>query len=52
MSLHSHLTEVIHKLLATKDPNALGNFESLSLEVKAKHFTADEPGVTNVPASK
>jgi len=48
VSLHSHLTEVIQHLLASKDPKALENFESISLGVKAKHFSAVEPGAKNV----
>jgi hypothetical protein len=42
--VRSHLTEVIHKLLLSKDPDALQKLESLSLEVKAKHFDANQPG--------
>lgn len=48
VSLHSHLTEVIHKLITSKDPNALENFENISLETKKAHFTAAEPGAKNV----
>lgn len=44
VSVRSHLTEVIHKLLLSKDPDALQKLESLSLEVKAKHFDANQPG--------
>ena len=40
MSVKSHLTELIHKLLLAKDPDALATLESLSLEVKAAHFDA------------
>ncbi len=42
--MRSHLTEVIHKLLLSKDPEALEKLESISLEVKAKHFDANQPG--------
>jgi len=47
VSLHSHIAEVLQTLLTSKDPNALANFESTSLEVKAKHFkpTIGVPGV-------
>lgn len=44
VSLHGHLTELIHSLLTSKDPNALEKLESLSLDVKAKHFKAAEAG--------
>ena len=44
-SLHSHLTELVHSLLQSKDPKALEKLESISLAVKAKHFTAAEEGV-------
>ena len=44
MSVRSHLTEVIHKLLLSKDPDALEKLESISLAVKAKHFDANQPG--------
>jgi len=49
VSLHSHLTEVIHKLLSSKDPNALDNLENISLEIKKQHFAAAEPGAKNAP---
>lgn len=45
VSLHSHLSEVIHKLLQEKPADALETFESISLEVKQKHFVAHEPGL-------
>ena len=44
VSLHSHLTELVHSLLQSKDPKALEKLESISLGVKAKHFTASEEG--------
>mmetsp|Transcript_46318 Transcript_46318/g.100610 ORF Transcript_46318/g.100610 Transcript_46318/m.100610 type:complete len:452 (+) Transcript_46318:149-1504(+) len=47
ISLHDHLTEVIHTLLASKDQNALENLENISLEVKSKHFNAKETGLKN-----
>jgi len=50
VSLHSHLSEVIHKLLISKDPAALDNLENISLEIKKQHFTAKEPGSKNPPA--
>ena len=40
VSVRSHLAELIHKLLTSKDPDALSKLESLSLEVKAAHFDA------------
>merc|ERR1719473_1859559 len=51
VSLHSHLSEVIQELLATKSPS-LDDLESISLEVKKKHFTSLEPAAKNpaVPA--
>lgn len=49
VSLHGHLTELIHSLLTSKDPNALEKLESLSLDVKAKHFKAAEAGTRNLP---
>ena len=45
ISMHSHLAEVIHKLLLEKPANPLESFESSSLEVKGKHFTAKEAGL-------
>ena len=42
VSLHSHLSELIQQLLKAKDPK-LEELESISLEVKAKHFTSLEP---------
>jgi len=48
ISVHSHLTEVIHRLITSKDENALKEFENISLEVKKAHFTAEEPGVKNI----
>jgi len=44
VSIHSHLTELIHSLLTDKDANALLNLENISLGVKAKRFAATEPG--------
>lgn len=38
VSLHSHLAELIQELLTSKDPDALSKLESISLDVKAKHF--------------
>lgn len=38
VSLHTHLSEVLQSLLKSKDPNALANFESISLDVKAGRF--------------
>ena len=38
VNLHDHLAEMLQGLLASKDPNALANFESLSLDVKAGRF--------------
>lgn len=49
VSLHSHLAEVIHKLLLEKPKDALETFESLSLETKGKHFKAAEKGGLKVP---
>lgn len=49
VSVRSHLTEVIHKLLLSKDPDALQKLESISLEVKAKHFDANQPGSKEKP---
>ena len=42
VSMRSHLTEVIHRLLLSKDADALSKLESISLEVKAKHFDANQ----------
>ena len=50
VSLHSHLAEVIQELLASKDPDALSKLESISLDVKAKHFKP-AMGVTPVAPS-
>ena len=36
--------ELIHKLLLSKDADALEKLESLSLEVKKAHFDAKQPG--------
>ena len=44
VSVRSHLAELIHKLLLTKDADALAKLESLSLEVKKAHFDAAQPG--------
>lgn len=44
VSVRSHLTELIHRLLQSKDPDALKSLESLSLEVKASHFKAETAG--------
>jgi len=44
VSVRSHLTELIHRLLQSKDPDALKGLESLSLEVKASHFKAEAAG--------
>jgi len=49
VSVRSHLTEVIHKLLLSKDPDALAKLESISLSVKAKHFDANQPGSKDKP---
>lgn len=49
VSVRSHLTEVIHKLLLSKDPDALEKLESISLAVKAKHFDANQPGSKEKP---
>lgn len=43
VSMHSHLAELIQSVLLSKDNDALEKLESLSLEVKAGHFNADEP---------
>ena len=43
VSMQSHLTELIHKLLHSKNPKALEELESLSLEVKKTHFDANQP---------
>jgi len=40
VSVRSHLTEVIHRLLQSKEADALKSLESISLEVKAAHFAA------------
>ena len=45
VSLHSHLAEVIHKLLLDRPSDALSSFESTSIDVKAKHFVAHEAGL-------
>lgn len=44
VSVRSHLAELIHKLLISKDADALAKLESLSLEVKQAHFDAAQPG--------
>ena len=44
VSVRSHLTEVIHRLLLSKEANALEKLESISLEVKAGHFSGGAPG--------
>jgi hypothetical protein len=44
ISIHSHLTELIHTLLTEKDVNALQNLENISLGVKAKRFVAPQAG--------
>jgi len=44
VSVRSHLAELIHSLLTSKDPDALAKLESLSLDVKAAHFEAKQPG--------
>lgn len=50
VSLHSHLAEVIHKLLLEKPANPLETFESVSLEVKKKHFVSEEAGLKDLSA--
>ena len=42
--MRSHLTELIHELLLSKNPKVLEDLESLSLEVKKAHFDANQPG--------
>ena len=44
VSVHSHLTELIHTLLTEKDANALDNLENISLGVKARRFAVTEAG--------
>jgi len=44
ISVRSHLAELIHTLLKSKDPDALAKLESLSLDVKQAHFDAKQPG--------
>ena len=46
VSVRSHLAEIVHKLLLEKKSPAemLAKLESLSLEVKAAHFDANQPG--------
>ena len=43
VSIRSHLTELIHKLLLSKNPKALEQLESLSLEGNNTHFDANQP---------
>jgi len=50
VSLHSHLAEIIHKLLLEKPDNPLEAFESISLEVKKNHFIAKEAGLKDLSA--
>jgi radial spoke head protein 4A len=47
VSVRSHLTEVIHRLLLSKEGDALEKLESISLEVKAAHFNAASSGKEN-----
>jgi len=49
VSVRSHLAELIHSLLTSKDPNALEKLESISLEVKAAHFDGGKPATKAVP---
>lgn len=44
VSIHSHLTELIHQLLMEKGASALEDLENISLGVKAKRFVAAEAG--------
>jgi len=52
VSVRSHLAEIVHKLLLEKKSPAemLAKLESLSLEVKAAHFDANQPGSKVKPA--
>jgi len=50
VSLHSHLSEIIHKLLLEKPANPLEAFESISLQVKKNHFVASEAGLKDLGA--
>ena len=43
VSVRSHLAELIHSLLLSKDPKALEKLESISLEVKAAHYDGGVP---------
>ena len=45
VSLHSHLAEVIHKLLLEKPADVFERFESTSIDVKTQHFVARESGL-------
>jgi len=52
VSLHSHLAEVIHKLLLEKPSNPLESFESISMDVKGKHFAAKEAGLKDLKSEE
>jgi len=49
VSVRSHLAELIHSLLLSKDPKALEKLESISLEVKAAHYDGGVPAAKAVP---
>lgn len=50
-SVRSHLAELIHSLLTSKDPDALAKLESLSMEVKATKVGAPEVATAKATAS-
>lgn len=50
ISVRSHLAELIHRLLLSKEADALEKLETISMEVKAGHFNASAPGVKDLPA--
>ena len=51
MSVRDHLTELIHKLLLSKDADALEKLESLSLELKKTKVGAPEKAMVRATSA-